>query len=66
MRLYGLRGTPSLLIVDRAGRLRAHHFGTVPDIRVGAEIGSLLGEAAVLDPRADARSRGRRAAEGRG
>ena len=44
MRRYGLRGTPSLLLVDRAGRLRAHHFGAVPDLRVGAEIAALVGE----------------------
>ncbi len=44
MSLYGLRGTPSLLLLDREGRLRAHHFGVVSDLRVGAEIASLLGE----------------------
>ncbi len=42
---YALRGTPSLLLVDREGRLRAHHFGAVPDLRIGAEIASLLGDS---------------------
>lgn len=44
MSLYGLRGTPSLLLVDREGRLRANHFGAVSDLRIGAEIGSLVRE----------------------
>ncbi len=44
MQAYGLRGTPSLLIVDKQGRLRANHFGQVPDLQLGAEIAMLLGE----------------------
>lgn len=42
MALYGLRGTPSLLLFDRDSRLRAHHFGIVGDMKLGAEISSLL------------------------
>lgn len=45
MRRYGLRGTPSLLLIDAAGRLRAHHFGQVDAMQVGAEIATLLAEA---------------------
>lgn len=44
MARYGLRGTPSLLLVDRAGRLRLNHFGQADDMRVGAIIGRLLEE----------------------
>lgn len=44
MAAYELRGTPSLLIVDRAGQLRFSHFGTIDDIAVGAVIGQLLAE----------------------
>lgn len=44
MARYRLRGTPSLLLFDRAGRLRAHHFGSVSDMRVGAEISAMLAE----------------------
>jgi hypothetical protein len=44
MRLYGLRGTPSLLLIDRQGRLRHHGFGAEDDMRVGAAIASLLAE----------------------
>lgn len=50
MSLYGLRGTPSLLLFDREGCLRAHHFGTVSDLQVGAEIASLIGERNVRPP----------------
>jgi len=41
MARYRLRGTPSLLLFDREGRLRAHHFGQVSDLRLGAELASL-------------------------
>lgn len=46
MARYGMRGTPSLLLIDRAGRLRAHHFGQVSEMQVGAEIATLLAEGA--------------------
>lgn len=42
MTRYGLEGTPTLLLIDRAGRLRARHFGTVPDLAIGAEIMALV------------------------
>ena len=45
MAAYGLQGTPTTLLIDRVGRLRAHHFGHVADLRLGAEIQSLIGEA---------------------
>ena len=41
---FRLQGTPTLLLFDRAGQLRAHHFGQVHDLVVGAEIATLLGE----------------------
>jgi hypothetical protein len=44
MRAYGLRGTPSLLLIDRDGRLRQHWFGRIDDLQLGVEIGRLLGE----------------------
>ncbi len=47
---YGLRGTPSRLLVDRSGRLRVHHFGGVPDLRIGAEIASAVGDTALAAP----------------
>ena len=45
MARYGLQGTPSLLLIDRQGRLREQAFGTVPDLVLGAEIMALVGEA---------------------
>jgi hypothetical protein len=42
MQAYGLRGTPSLLLFDREGRLRLSHFGHLDDLRVGALMGQLL------------------------
>ena len=44
MARYQLQGTPSLLLVDPRGRLRARHFGVVSDLQVGAEIATLLEE----------------------
>ncbi len=44
MRDYELRGTPSLLAIDRAGRLRLHAFGQVDDLRVGATLARLVDE----------------------
>ena len=48
---YKMRGTPSLVLIDRQGMIRKHAFGPVEDIRIGAEIGALTQEsdaAAVL------------------
>ncbi|MFZ1469461.1 MAG: redoxin domain-containing protein [Paracoccaceae bacterium] len=44
MEAYQLRGTPSLLLIDKAGMLRANHFGEVSELHLGAEIATLLGE----------------------
>jgi len=44
MRAYGLRGTPSLLLIDREGRLRRHSFGAEEDMAVGAAIAALVAE----------------------
>ena len=45
MAAFGMRGTPSLLLIDKAGALRAHHFGEVDEMRLGAEIAALMNEA---------------------
>ena len=44
MTAYQLRGTPSLLVIDRAGRLRINHFGQVSDMRIAAVISRLIYE----------------------
>jgi peroxiredoxin len=38
MAAYQMQGTPTLLIFDRAGRLRRHYFGKPDDIMLAAEI----------------------------
>ena len=44
MRRYGMQGTPSLVLIDRQGRLRQHSFGHVPDLALGVALGTLLAE----------------------
>jgi len=44
MAAYEMRGTPSLLIFDRAGRLRRHYFGRPDDITVAAEVMAMATE----------------------
>lgn len=44
MRDYGMRGTPTLVVIDRAGRIRLHGFGRVEDLALGALLGRLLAE----------------------
>lgn len=44
MEAYGLRGTPSLLLIDRSGRLRLNHFGRIDDMRAGALVAQLVAE----------------------
>ena len=46
MQAYGLRGTPSLVLIDRKGCLRQHSFGAADDLIVGAAIAALVIEAA--------------------
>jgi peroxiredoxin len=44
MAAYGMRGTPSLVLIDRRGLIRRHAFGAEDDLRVGAEIAMLIAE----------------------
>lgn len=44
MRAYQMRGTPTTLVIDRTGRLRAQRFGHVDDIALGAQLGALMVE----------------------
>ena len=43
---YEMRGTPTILVFDRQGRLRRHYLGQVDDIRLSAEIMALCIEDA--------------------
>lgn len=53
MARYGLRGTPSLIAIDRAGRIRLHAFGHVDDLTVGAAIARLIDEPSPTTSRCD-------------
>jgi len=44
MERYKMRGTPSLVLIDKQGQVRKHTFGAVDDLRIGAEIGALTQE----------------------
>lgn len=44
MQDYGLRGTPTLVVIDRSGRVRLNHFGHMDDLQLGALLGTLLSE----------------------
>lgn len=42
MRRYGMRGTPTTIVIDRDGQVREHAFGQVDDLALGVLVGSLL------------------------
>lgn len=42
MAAYGMQGTPSLVLIDRAGQIRHQHFGVMEDLALGNKIGSIL------------------------
>lgn len=42
MAQYGLRGTPSCLVLDQEGRVRLQHFGKIDDLVLGALLGNLM------------------------
>ncbi|MGB0134006.1 redoxin domain-containing protein [Dokdonella sp.] len=46
MQNYALRGTPSLLLIDRRGHLRLNHFGRIDDLQMGALIGQWVNDSA--------------------
>ena len=46
MARYQLRGTPSLILIDRAGRVRLDAFGQVDELALGATLGRLIDEPA--------------------
>lgn len=45
MEAWSLQGTPTLVLFDRRGQMRARHFGQVADMALGAEIMALVSEA---------------------
>lgn len=45
MRAYAMQGTPTTILIDRAGVRRFQKFGHVDDLALGAAIGALLAES---------------------
>ncbi len=41
---FQLQGTPSLVVIDRAGRIRLNAFGQIADLAVGAILARLIDE----------------------
>jgi hypothetical protein len=46
MAAYAMQGTPSLVLIDRAGLIRHHLFGAVDELDLGAHLARLLDEPA--------------------
>lgn len=54
MQAYGMRGTPTTVLIDAHGRLRRQVFGPHDDLMLGAELQTLLLEAeSSLEPGAE-------------
>jgi peroxiredoxin len=53
MEAYGMRGTPSMILIDRAGRVRHHLFGQVDEIELGMHLARLIDETAGAPKTAD-------------
>lgn len=47
MAAYGMRGTPTTILVDRGGNVAANLFGQIEDLALGALIQSVLDEARI-------------------
>ena len=57
MARYQLQGTPTLMLIDRQGRLRRQKFGMMSDLQLGAEIMALIREQPdTLNPNNDPQS----------
>ncbi len=48
MQRYEMRGTPTLILIDKNGRVRLNHFGRMDDMQVGKMISELVSETAAL------------------
>lgn len=46
MERFGMRGTPTTLLIDRQGKLVSHQFGRMDDLALGASISFILGPIA--------------------
>lgn len=50
MQRYGMKGTPTSILIGRDGQIRHHGFGQEDDMAIGMIIGSLLAEKAFAIP----------------
>ena len=41
---YAMRGTPTLIVIDRNGFIRLQHFGRISDMELGSVLGQLIAE----------------------
>jgi peroxiredoxin len=44
MQRYNMKGTPTLILIDKQGRVRLNHFGRLGDMHVGKMISDLVSE----------------------
>lgn len=44
MQKYQMKGTPTLIIIDKQGQIRLNHFGRASNMQVGGIIGQLVSE----------------------
>ena len=49
MQQFGLRGTPSILLIDRQGHIRFHLFGHIDDLKLGCMLGQLVAETDITE-----------------
>jgi hypothetical protein len=49
MTAYELEGTPTLVLLDKQGRMRLRHLGQIDDLRLGAILGQLIAEPSETD-----------------
>ena len=47
MQAYSLQGTPSLVLIDKLGRVRLNQFGRIEDMALGALVAQLSAESAM-------------------
>ncbi|MFN9119583.1 MAG: redoxin domain-containing protein [Gemmatimonas sp.] len=50
MRRFGMRGTPTTIVIDRAGRMVEQHFGQIDDLALGVLLGALAASAVPPPP----------------
>lgn len=58
MRRFAMRGTPTTIVIDRAGCIVEQAFGQVDDLALGMLLGSLASAGMTADPAAPAAARG--------